>query len=538
MSVSRSHPLVRHLPERLNDPPKWEEPFLHDDVTVRPFRLNTFRWKNEAISTYGLYGEPVDASKIPGILHIHGGGQTASPDQVAYWVKRGYACVSLDWSGLVGGRKPEFVSAYPDNFPTRELTWYEQIEKTGDIMFPQLHGLIAGQRLLDLLTAQSNVDSKSLAAYGISWGGFLTWLINSVDDRLSAACAIYGTGGLHWPGHIWNAQWAKVGNQSRRMFTSLIEPRAHVPFQHAPITFLNGTNDFFGGLDVASEMLPMLPVDWRTDYCPNSDHHLSEGSVRLMEQWFDHHLRDGAAPPPLPELSADIQDDGSLLIRTNADPKTVELWYSEGTRPHADRAWRVLTEWQTDNTGASIKRTFGENVWLFVRQRHADGQCVCSAPICLSTKPRPIKFESRIWKAPSRDSLGIQGSTQPEMAGDLETLYELTDTALQTREVCGELSVLLLVAPENQPNDTVRTLHIELENTVTIEITAKANNVDWTVQHATEPTDTSIRLSCSQFKQADDTETKLSFAQVQRIFIKLKSLDGKCAKLKSVSWQS
>src|SRR5205085_1479776 len=46
-----------------------------------------------------IQGAPIDGKRLPGILHIHGGGQTLSPQWVTFWAKRGYVCVSFDFCG-------------------------------------------------------------------------------------------------------------------------------------------------------------------------------------------------------------------------------------------------------------------------------------------------------------------------------------------------------------------------------------------------------------------------------------------------------
>ncbi len=49
---------------------------------------------------FGYLGRPKKVEgKIPGVLHIHGGGQTAVPDWPRFWASRGYACLSFDFCG-------------------------------------------------------------------------------------------------------------------------------------------------------------------------------------------------------------------------------------------------------------------------------------------------------------------------------------------------------------------------------------------------------------------------------------------------------
>ena len=46
-----------------------------------------------------IQGAPRSAVRAPGVLHIHGGGQTASLDWVRFWAGRGYVSVTFDFCG-------------------------------------------------------------------------------------------------------------------------------------------------------------------------------------------------------------------------------------------------------------------------------------------------------------------------------------------------------------------------------------------------------------------------------------------------------
>src|SRR5262245_43953371 len=70
----------------------WNEGSLH--FCRLYFTGETF--ESQKIRIYALQGSPVAGAKRPGILHIHGGGQTVSLDWVRFWAKRGYVCVSFD----------------------------------------------------------------------------------------------------------------------------------------------------------------------------------------------------------------------------------------------------------------------------------------------------------------------------------------------------------------------------------------------------------------------------------------------------------
>ena len=66
---------------------EWEK----DGVVMRVvrFRVGIFKGKKSMLA--GIYGFPKDAKTLPGLVQIHGGGQSASENAVFTNAKRGYA---------------------------------------------------------------------------------------------------------------------------------------------------------------------------------------------------------------------------------------------------------------------------------------------------------------------------------------------------------------------------------------------------------------------------------------------------------------
>jgi dienelactone hydrolase len=201
------NPLRDFCPDPSRFDLEWLEPVVEDGVTLRPFRMTTFRLPGGPVRTYGMVGLPEGRGPFPAILHIHGGCQTASRGNLLYNI--------------------------------------------------------------------------------ISWGGFITWLVNGTDGTPKCAVPIYGTGGLSWPQHPDNAAWGKAPDSVRRRWARSLEPAGYACTQRSPVLHLNGANDFFGGFDTAAQMLPSIPTDWRCDYTPNTNHGFDVGSRLAMEAWFD-----------------------------------------------------------------------------------------------------------------------------------------------------------------------------------------------------------------------------------------------------------
>ena len=211
----------------------------------------------EKVRVFTIRGTPPESSraagtKCAGILHIHGGGQTASLDWVKFWTQRGYACVSFDFCGP-WEKRTEFTQWGPlkhCNMATSEgglqvtptpraSSWY--------------HWTIAARRALTLLAQDPAVDRDRLGIFGISMGGTLTWMVAGSDDRVRAAVPIYGCGYNHDRSKsVWG-----FGELSPNLslWQAAVSSEAHAPYIRCPLLLLNATNDFHGWLDYCPAIL-------------------------------------------------------------------------------------------------------------------------------------------------------------------------------------------------------------------------------------------------------------------------------------------
>ena len=74
----------------------WDEGDVHLEMVY--FTGEVFEGTKTRI--FGYFGRPKKAAgKVPGILHVHGGGQTAVLDWPRFWAKRGFVCLSFDFCG-------------------------------------------------------------------------------------------------------------------------------------------------------------------------------------------------------------------------------------------------------------------------------------------------------------------------------------------------------------------------------------------------------------------------------------------------------
>src|SRR5580700_629900 len=167
----------------------WHE----NQADFETLRFTAERESGGRVRVFAIRGAPTTGARLPGILHIHGGGQTASRDWVRFWTSRGYVCVSYDFTGPWEDRK-EFTDWGPIKqanltqangglqlLPTpRASSWY--------------HWAVVARRALTLLSYHPKVDRDRLGIFGVSIGGTLCWLVAATDDRVKTAVPIYGCG--------------------------------------------------------------------------------------------------------------------------------------------------------------------------------------------------------------------------------------------------------------------------------------------------------------------------------------------------------
>ena len=187
----------RALPLEIEVVKAWDEGETHLEMIYFTGEI----FEGEKTRVFGYLGRPKKVEgKLPGLLHIHGGGQTARPDWPQFWAKRGYVCLSFDFCG-----DTNLPTLGPEYRRERFTLWRkvpaDMMRVSGGMTMtpdpkrnPWLHWAMAARRGLTLLETQPGVNAERLGIFGISVGGTLTWIVAGIDPRVKAAVPIYGCG--------------------------------------------------------------------------------------------------------------------------------------------------------------------------------------------------------------------------------------------------------------------------------------------------------------------------------------------------------
>lgn len=157
-------------------------------------------YKNNESYAFAYLGVPENASetnKAPAVLLIHGGGGTAYYDWVKQWVNSGYVALAMDLEGHIPNINAN-VSMSPQDLYTNSTYTCPHNMNYGDSnneitetwMYYAVKTSILGNSLLHSL---EYVNKNKIGACGVSWGGVITSIVTSYDDRLAFSIMIYGS---------------------------------------------------------------------------------------------------------------------------------------------------------------------------------------------------------------------------------------------------------------------------------------------------------------------------------------------------------
>lgn len=280
----------------------------------------------------------------PGVVLIHGGGGSAFPEWVTLWAKRGYAAIAMD----LGGKRPDLAAAHDDKKRTL-------VEGGGpDQGHPSKFNTIATEDLSDdwpyhavanavlahsLLRAQPGVDPGRTAVTGISWGGYTTCLVASVDSRFKAAVPVYGCGFLN-DNSAWMKEFANLGPEKTKRWVEMYDPRSYLPSCRVPMFFVNGTNDFAYPLDSYMKSFDAVPGEKSIRIGVKMPHGHPQGwAPEEIGAFIDSKLTGG---PKLPVLEKPTTKDTTATSAVkDAEVASAELVFTTAEGPINKLEWQT-----------------------------------------------------------------------------------------------------------------------------------------------------------------------------------------------------
>jgi len=358
---------------------EWSE----DGADYQEFYFTSETYEGAPVRVYAIYAAPKGGKNLPALLHIHGGGQTASPNWLKFWTARGYAAMTFDFCGkwadrekytdygkletsAMGGHQGWLETTEPS---VRASKWY--------------HWALMARRSLTVLEGMPEVDPKRLGIFGISVGGSLVWYVAGVDERVKATCAIYGCGWNTHPKSIY-APDPKKDDPATILWRKTMEPEAYAPLITQPLLLLDASNDHHGKMDWAYQTLASVKAPWHVAFTPYYRHHIEEEQGVDLPLFMDACLRNGPAWPKTPDLKITLDQAGvpqaTFRPDTTQTIKKVEIYYAVHNEDPINRYWRPAASNHVDQTWTAalpISNTH-DRLFAFANVVYDSGLCLTS----------------------------------------------------------------------------------------------------------------------------------------------------------------
>jgi dienelactone hydrolase len=359
-----------------------EMAWLKQDVPIHSLTYQGEQFQGRDTSVFAFYASPTTLglpdkkAKYPGVVLIHGGGGTAFADWCYLWAKRGYAAIAMD---LAGFRPPDptfdngapvghqsdgkFRTRLPNGGPGQgHEEKFDSITSDVSDQWP-FHAVANVMRAHSLLRSFPEVDADHTAVTGISWGGYTTCLVASLDDRFRAAVPVYGCGFLYEGESVQKPSIDKLGD-AREQWIRTYDPSAYLGRCRVPMLFVNGTNDVHYPLDsyqksinkVAGSKQVRIEVQMRHGHPPG----WAPSEIGLF---IDSYCRGGT---PLPKLDRPKVEGDEIRVTCESATalKSAVLHYTTDDGRRSDRMWKSSPATITGKIIIAAKPPAEANTWF------------------------------------------------------------------------------------------------------------------------------------------------------------------------------
>ena len=351
--IKRSPKLPATTPwdlKALSAPPKFKWENAAGPVRSLFYEGEPYRGKPTRVFAYyatpgSLAGDTSQDKMLPAVILIHGGGGTAFRQWAELWAKRGYAAIAMDLAGhrpiegenaLRRENRTRLADGGPDQGVAEK---FESIDEPPSEQW-SYHAVAAAIRAHSLIRSFPEIDARRTAVTGISWGGYLTSIVASIDNRFSAAVPVYGCGFLH-ENSAWLSQFSRMNDQQRDRWVALWDPSRYLPATTMPLLFINGTNDNAYPLDSYMKSVAVAGSPKQIRITVKMRHsHLAGWAPQEIGLFIDHRLKAGK---PLPIVGEPKVEDGRVTLPVASDVQLAkaELHYATGEGPINRHEWET-----------------------------------------------------------------------------------------------------------------------------------------------------------------------------------------------------
>lgn len=307
-----------------------------------------------------LLGEKPGKS-YPGVVLIHGGRGTAYKEWVEKWAAEGYAAIAMDLNGK--GKNGEPLSS-PG--PIMNQRFYFSNIDFGNLKDMWSYHAVARVILAhSFLLSRPEVNNEKTCLTGISWGGYLTCLVASIDNRFKAAVPVYGCG-YYNESDVFRDEFLKMTPKGSAKWMKYFDPSSYLPYATQPILFINGNVDFGFNIVQYSKSYNLAgKCEKSISIRPNMQHgHLQGWQPIEIKYFFESKLNGGI---PLPKV-AEVETTDSICktsYTSTVGLRAASFYYSSDTiSTNQERIWSEISA-QIDQVHKTISCNISDDKFQF-----------------------------------------------------------------------------------------------------------------------------------------------------------------------------
>ena len=331
-----------------------------DGIVCRVIRYRVGVFKAQPATVAAFYAFPKGATALPGLMHIHGGGQSANLATVVTDAKRGYASLSLNWGGnkmtfadgkIYDGLNTDWGAVDATHEPNRnKVNHFAGSTKPDAFTLDAVDSprndnwflvTLAARRGLTFLQSQPQVDPARLGVYGHSMGGRLTTQLTGIDKRVKAAVPSCGGSG-----DLIATLDEMPGGQRSKATSLALATTSENPYIRrlaVPTLWFSPTNDFHAHMDNMAWTWRGVPDSLlRLSMSPHFNHRHDHASALTQHLWFETYLKGKTGlVPTTPKIAIELGRTPKIIV--TPDPalpcQAVRIYYTQDVH-ELTRFWR------------------------------------------------------------------------------------------------------------------------------------------------------------------------------------------------------
>ena len=340
-----------------------------------------FQGKPTRVFAYLAVPKVAPGKKVPGIVLVHGGLGSAFRRWAKFWRDAGYAAIAMDTCGCVSGN--EFGSEQSGHRPHQwagPAGWGGYAKSSEPVREQWMyHAVAAAIRANSLLGSLPEVDPGRIGITGVSWGGVITCIAASVDDRFAFAAPVYGCGGFCGNALVRSRTDGSSAEDVAR-WASIFDPNNFLAAAKCPFLWIDGSNDFAFLLPAlqSSVDLPKSPHYRATRVrMPHAHAPYAEHPKELVD-FAAFMLRSGGRKTYPRVVSSRADADAVVAVCDPGEDRVgrAELNYTAGRGDWVKREWKTLPMKLSENGTRGAAELPRDAVAWYVNFFTADGKCV------------------------------------------------------------------------------------------------------------------------------------------------------------------